>query len=157
MTLDDIPLFSIIKGRLGYLSQRQQLISQNVANSDTPGFTPLDLKPFTLPKSAMTKGMQGGGGLAMALPQSGGAAGAGEDGGGSAPSIPLPAMRNNATPWTPQASPDSETLLDGNKVVLEDQMMKMSDSRLSYEAALGFYQKSIAMLQLAIRSPGKST
>ena len=47
--------------------------------------------------------------------------------------------------------------MTGNKVVLEDQMMKMSDSRLNYEAALGFYQKSIAMLQLAIRSPGKST
>jgi flagellar basal-body rod protein FlgB len=155
MTLDDIPLFSIIKGRLGYLSQRQQLISQNVANSDTPGFTPLDLKPFVLPKSAMTKGMQGGG-LAMTLPQASGGS-SGDGGGGSAPSIPLPSMRNNANPWKPQASPDSETVLDGNKVVLEDQMMKMSDSRLSYEAALGFYQKSIATLQLAIRSPGKST
>ena len=151
MTLDDIPLFSIIKGRLGYLSQRQQLISQNVANSDTPGFSPLDLKPFTLPKSAMTKGMEGGGGLAMTLPQTGGG-----DGGGSAQTIPLPSTRKSGK-WAPQDSPDSETLIDGNKVVLEDQMMKMSDSRLNYEAALGFYQKSIAMLQLAIRSPGKST
>ena len=49
MTLDDIPLFATLKSRLGYLADRQQVIAQNVANTDTPGFTPSDLKPFALP------------------------------------------------------------------------------------------------------------
>ena len=40
MTLDDIPLFATLKSRLGYLADRQQVIAQNVANTDTPGFTP---------------------------------------------------------------------------------------------------------------------
>ena len=38
MNLSEIPLFNMLKGRLGYLSERERLIAQNVANSDTPGF-----------------------------------------------------------------------------------------------------------------------
>ena len=52
MTLDDIPLFATLRSRLGYLADRQQVIAQNVANTDTPGFTPSDLKPFTLPSAS---------------------------------------------------------------------------------------------------------
>ena len=52
MDLGDIPLFAMLRGRLGYLSQRQQVIAQNVANADTPGFTPTDLKPFTIARPA---------------------------------------------------------------------------------------------------------
>ena len=40
-------------------------------------------------------------------------------------------------------------------MVLEDEMMKMQDARLNYETALGLYQKSIALIQLAIKAPGK--
>lgn len=47
--LDDIPLFSMLKSHLGYLSEKQRLIAQNVANADTPGFTPQDLNDFTTP------------------------------------------------------------------------------------------------------------
>ena len=40
MQLDDIPLFSVLRGRLDYLNQRQRVIAQNVANADVAGFTP---------------------------------------------------------------------------------------------------------------------
>ena len=58
-------------------------------------------------------------------------------------------------PWKPHASPDSETRLDGNKVELEEEMMKMQDARLNYETALGLYQKSLSLIQMAIKAPGK--
>ncbi len=32
--------------RLNWLDQRQRVLSQNVANADTPGFRPRDLQPF---------------------------------------------------------------------------------------------------------------
>ena len=44
MRLDDIPLFAMLKGRMTYLSARQRVIAENVANADTPGFTPRDIK-----------------------------------------------------------------------------------------------------------------
>jgi flagellar basal-body rod protein FlgB len=41
-----IPLLQMLKNRLGYLSERQSVVAQNVANADTPGFKPSDLTPF---------------------------------------------------------------------------------------------------------------
>jgi flagellar basal-body rod protein FlgB len=40
-------------------------------------------------------------------------------------------------------------------VVLEDQMIKMSEARMQYDAAIGFYQKSMALLRMAARPPGR--
>ena len=47
MELGDIPLFAMLKSRLGYLSDRQRVIAENVANANTPGYAPHDLKPFS--------------------------------------------------------------------------------------------------------------
>ena len=44
--------------------------------------------------------------------------------------------------------------MNGNGVVLEEQMMHMAESRIEYDAAIGFYQKSLNMLRLAARRPG---
>jgi len=40
-------LFDLISARAGWLSQRQAVLGQNVANADTPGFRPHVLKPAT--------------------------------------------------------------------------------------------------------------
>jgi len=139
MKSDDIPLLSMLKDRLSYLNQRQKLIAQNVANSDTPGFAPQDLKPFAL-ASQMTQQALQLAPVSTALTDPAHIAGTGV----AAPS-----------PWGPQAAPDSETRVDGNQVVLEEEMLKMNDSRMNYEAAIGFYQKSMSMIQTALRTPGK--
>ena len=48
MGLDDIPLFSMLRSRLGYLNQRQQVVAQNIANTDTPRLHAQgSVKPFT--------------------------------------------------------------------------------------------------------------
>ena len=59
------------------------------------------------------------------------------------------------TSYKPVRGRDSETTLDGNSVVLEEEMLKMADARMSYDAAIGFYQKSLNMLRLAVRAPGR--
>src|SRR3954453_16262309 len=46
MELGDIPIFSMLKSRLGYLSERQRVIAENVANANTPGYQARDLKAF---------------------------------------------------------------------------------------------------------------
>ena len=136
MTLDDIPLFATLKSKLGYLADRQQVIAQNVANTDTPGFTPSDLKPFTLPDAA---------GAANTLPP-------------VTPVMTSPMhMAGTQTPpmkTKPVQSPDSETTLDGNSVVLEEEMMRMSQARMDYDTAVSFYQQSMAMIQQAAKRPG---
>ena len=136
MNLDDIPLFSTLKDRLGYLSERQRVIAENVANSDTPGYAPSDLEPFKVPTAS------------AALPLA-----------PIAPTLTNPAHMLGTSapekPWKANVAPDSETRLDGNQVVLEEQMTKMNDARQNYNAAIGFYEQSMAMIQTAIRVPGK--
>lgn len=140
MDISEIPLFAMLKSRLGYLGERQRLIAQNVANSDTPGYAAQDLKPFTF-QAAM--GAQGAAGH-MALTQPGHMA---LKGGGAEAGL--------APRFKSKKALDSETTLDGNTVVLEEEMMKMSDARMNYDAAISFYQKSLNLIRLAARAPGR--
>ncbi len=141
MNLDQIPLFAMLKGKLGYLNDRQKLIAQNVANADTPGYAPSDLKPFTF-EQALPGLPLAGAGVAQGLGPARTAAGH------------LAGKTSSRSPWKPQTAPDSEVRLDGNQVVLEDQMIKMNEARLDYEAAINLYQQSLSMIRLAARKPG---
>ena len=53
MNIADIPLFSMLRSRLGYLTERERVVAQNIANADTPGFAPKDLTGFTRPGPAL--------------------------------------------------------------------------------------------------------
>lgn len=144
MDLNGIPLFSLLQNKLGYLSERQKMIAQNVANASTPGFTPSDLRPFDHqpgvdPKagaSLVTEPAKASAGVSLGDP------------------VSTHRQAAQSKKYTAMATPDSETTLNGNQVVLEEQMLKMSESRTDYDAAIGFYQKSLGLLHLAIRKPG---
>lgn len=141
MNLNEIPLFAMLKGRFSHLNERQRLISQNVANSDTPGYTPNDLKAYSF--QAQVKAAQGAGVASAAAGQA-----------VTQPGHMTPASQNRS-PYKPVKTKDSETTLDGNSVVLEEEMLKMAEARMNYDAAIGFYQKSLGMLRLASRAPGR--
>lgn len=134
MGVDDIPLFGMLRGRLGWLSERQRVVAENVANADTPGYRARDLQA----PADFSQALDGARGVGMMRT--------------SAAHIP---SSPGATPtFTAELSPDSETTPDGNSVVVEEQMLKMAESRMAYDAAIGFYQKSLNMLRLAARKPG---
>jgi flagellar basal-body rod protein FlgB len=142
MDVQGIPLFSMLQSKLGYLAERQKLIAQNVANASTPGFTPQDLKPFES-QPGVDKRANAGVMAQVATTDSGATiSGAGR--------------RREEKPQVFQAmdAPDSEATLDGNQVVLEEQMLKMSEARADYDAAIGFYQKAMNMLHMAVHKPG---
>ena len=140
MNLADIPLFSMLRGRLSYLSERQRLIAQNVANSDTPGFAPRDLKPFSFHTQAHAAPIAG----AQAVTHAGHMI---------SPSARRPGA---AAGFKATKSEVIETTLDGNSVSLEEEMLKMTDARMSYDAAIGFYQKSLNLLRMAAKPPGRA-
>lgn len=142
---DDIPLFSMLKSRLGYLTERQKVVAQNVANGDTPGYQPRDLKAYTFKASLdaqATGSSYRGGVVAPTGPTRMLATSSGHMAPATAPSV-----------WRSPQGPDSETTLDGNSVTIEDQMLKMTDARMNYDAAVSFYQRSMAMLRTASRRP----
>ena len=141
MKLDDMPLFAMLKGRLGYLGERQKVIAENVANADTPGFVARDLKPFSF-KSQVDAAAA----LRPVAPTTTNAAHL---------SGTIAQRSGSGAAFKAVASPDSETTLDGNQVVLEEQMIKMTEARMNYEAAVGFYQKSLNLIRTAARAPGR--
>jgi flagellar basal-body rod protein FlgB len=133
--LDDIPLFAMLKSKMSYVNARQQLVAQNVANADTPDYVPQDLKPFNFASMAQAAG----GGLIVNQP--------GQMAVG--PSVKTGALK-------PMDMPDTEARIDGNQVVLEDQMNKLTQARMDYETAVDLYQQSMSMLTTAAHAPGKS-
>jgi flagellar basal-body rod protein FlgB len=128
--IGDMPLLAAIKGRLQYHQQRQKVLAENVANADSPGFRPRDLKPFDI---AMALHHAGNGQTAPARtnaahlgaePSAGGAAG-------------QRAKLFEATP-------------SGNAVNLEDEMMRLSQNASDYQLATTLYTKSLSYLKLAL-------
>src|SRR5215212_4176134 len=101
MNLDDIPLFSMLRGRLGYLNQRQQVVAQNIANADTPNYTPRDLNGFSFKSHLNTQTAAVGTSSIGSI-------------GGSTPHLLKTANSSGAsTGFKPVQAADSETTIDG--------------------------------------------
>jgi flagellar basal-body rod protein FlgB len=145
MNLDAIPLFAMLKSRLTYVGERQKVLAENIANASTPGFAPHDLKPF-----AFQAAMAGQGGATSGAGGGSAAAGLMQTQAGH-----MAMTRKVGKPAGSKSQMDSEITLDGNGVVLEEQMIKMTDARMDYDAAIGFYQKSLSLLRMAAKAPGK--
>ncbi len=143
MSIDSLPIFSVIRDRLGWLNARQRVIAENVANADTPGYVARDLAQPSRFQRMLGGGPVGGPGAA------GGVQVARTQAGHIAPEAPRMAAYGTVS------APDSETTLDGNSVVVEEQMLRMAESRMAYDAAISFYQKSLSMLRMAARPPGR--
>ncbi|MFL5298616.1 MAG: flagellar basal body rod protein FlgB [Phenylobacterium sp.] len=144
MNIAEIPIFAMLRSRLGYLSERQRVIAENVANADTPNFGPHDLKPFSFQvQAAVQTGSASANAAGMAVTNPGHL-------------LPPGAKRGSGAAVKSVKVQDSEVTLDGNGVVLEEEMMKLTEARMDYDAAVGFYQKSLDILKLATRRPGAS-
>ena len=158
--LEDIAVFQVLKAKLDYSAERQRLIAQNVANADTPNYTPSELAPFSFDRSLQQvmglapagRSMIGGSPSMTSLGAGGGASGSGPV------TLPLPGpghILGAAGPFRSNLKADSEARVDGNQVVLEDQMAKMTEARVDHDAAIAFYQQSLTLLRTATRAPGK--
>lgn len=152
MNLAEIPVFAMLRNRLGYLSERQKVLAQNVANANTPNYISKDLKPFSFEAHVRS--------------QTGPTSQASQSSIGSIQSIsttqtahiPLAGQTQRMRmggDFKVQPTPGPEVTLNGNSVVLEEEMIKITEARMNYDAAIGFYQKSLNLLRLATRAPGR--
>jgi flagellar basal-body rod protein FlgB len=135
----NITVFSLMKARLQMLGERQKVIAENVANVSTPGYVPNDIDQagFAATLQRMSGKSSGAGRTQLLAPE----AGHMTPKGGASMGIHS------------KQSPDSESTLDGNAVVVEEQMMKIAETRMDFETMVGLYQKSLGLLRLATRSP----
>lgn len=139
MDLANSPFFGVLRTRLDQLSERQRLISENIANASTPGYRPRDLDTSAFER-ALTSQASGGAGGALRMTRTN--AGHMSAGGAAA----------NAEIITRD---DSETTIDGNAVVLEDEMARAADTRMQFETGVALYQKGLQLVRLASKPPGR--
>lgn len=131
MDLSKSPLFSLMGRRMSWLTQRQTILAHNISNADTPDFKPLDLT-----KESFRKMVSGATQSTVKMEQT------------------------SASHIQPQRQPDEfrkdksketyETALAGNSVVLEEQLMKVSETQGAYNLATNLYRKHVKMLKMAI-------
>jgi flagellar basal-body rod protein FlgB len=133
MAITDMPMLSALRTKMQWHQERQRVLAENVANSDTPNFRPRDLVE---PKFDKT----GNPGVGAAM--------------GS-----LPMMRAAGTNILPTGGSASfaqngrvgyETRPAGNAVNLEDEMMKSSANQMDFAAASSLYTRSLGLLKTAI-------
>ncbi len=138
MDLANSQFFGLLRTRLDQLSERQRLIAENIANASTPGYRPRDLDTGGFERMLQSYSGSEGVGLTMA--------------------------RTNAAHMTPSGGTgsakvitqdDSETTIDGNAVVLEDQMARAAETRMQFETGIALYQKGLELVRMAARAPGR--
>ncbi|HWA69738.1 MAG TPA: flagellar basal body rod protein FlgB [Rhizomicrobium sp.] len=130
MNLPDVPLFAMLRERMTWLHQRQDLLSQNVANADTPGYVARDLKPLDFEQALNS--MTTGGGLMTT----------------NARHIAI--SPSHASAFEDQDAPDQESSSNGNSVSLEQEMIKVSDTQAQFAAAANIYAKAMTLMKTAI-------
>ena len=131
MEITDLPLFSMLKQRMTWLNQRQDLLSQNVANADTPKYISRDLKPLDFDQILNGSGRTGTSMVAT-----------------NARHFSLTPGRSGK--YEDHEAPDQEYSPNGNAVALEVQMIKVSDTQAQYQAAANLYAKAMSMMRTAI-------
>jgi len=130
MSIVDIPALAALRTRMQWHQQRQRVLAENIANSDTPNFKPRDLvEPALKTAQAAVTGTVS---LARTDP------GHMTLSGGSGDSFDL------------DRKGQYETRPAGNAVSLEDQMMKVAANQMDYQAATTLYSKSLGLLKIAI-------
>ena len=130
MNLPDMPLMSLLRERMSWLHQRQDILSQNVANADTPGYVARDLKPLNF-DDTMRDAASGNALMTTNVRH-----------------IALTPSTANA--FEDEAAPDQESNPNGNAVSLEQEMIKVSDTQAQFQAAANIYSKAMTLMKTAI-------
>lgn len=135
--MKSIPLLDALNQRMRWLSARQQVISQNIAHANTPGFKPKELKEQDF--SALVDQV-------------------GKSAAAKAPMKTSSARHLNAAGVSAQkiaaetSSEFREVAPNKNAVVLEDELVKMADVQMEYNLMLNVYRKHMGILRSALGS-----
>ena len=138
MDLNKLPLFAMATKRMGWLARRQEVLSQNVANADTPNYVPHDLKAQNFRAMVKAAGGDGAGQVTLARTEPG----------------HIGPRRDPGKFREAKDREDYETAPSGNAVVLEEQLMKVSETQTDYRMATSLYHKHISMIKDALGRRG---
>ena len=135
MDLDEFALFKMSKERMNWAARRQEILAKNIANSDTPKYMARDIGETKFKDvlkdapSAMTTVT-------------------------NSKHLQGPAVDTNSYRPIKDQRP-YEVAPNGNGVVIEQQMMKVSETKGRHELAANLYQKHLKMLKTSMGRGGQ--
>jgi flagellar basal-body rod protein FlgB len=130
MDLGKTSLFAVLKKRMDYISNRQELLAQNIANADTPKYVGKDLKPFNFKDLMRRQSMH-------VKPM------------GTNPNH-IGVQDARIRDYAAQEPKPYESTINENEVVLEEQMTKMSESQVDHELTTEVYKKNMQLFRIAL-------
>ena len=131
MDFNKMSLFGMVKSKLTWLGQRQEILAQNIANSDTPRYKASDLRPYDF--KALVR--QEAGQLNMVA---------------NDPNH-LPGRRRRIRDYAAVVERRPfETAPNGNAVILEEQMAKINETQINHNLMTQLYKKHLSMIRMAI-------
>ncbi|MCI5049086.1 MAG: flagellar basal body protein [Rickettsiales bacterium] len=121
----------MMKTKMGYLAEKQDVLSHNVANIDTPGYNAREMKELDFKRLASVYSNK----LKMRMTS-------------ASHSIGTPRMPDD---FRDQRDRETfETTPVENNIVLEEQMAKISETNMDYQKTTNLYKKTTALFKTAI-------
>jgi flagellar basal-body rod protein FlgB len=124
-----------MRQNMDWSAERQRVLAQNMANADTPGYVPNDLKALDFKKVMRQLDQRK---QAMSITE---------------PGHLGPASGKNAAFKAVEKDDIFEVVPGGNKVVLEDETLKSSQTADLNNLTLQLYKKFNGMFRMAVRGP----
>ncbi len=142
MELGSLPILSAMKKQMKFLLADRKVISENIANADTPGYVAKetqapDFSALVESLDAQEDRARPGAGRTEMLGNK-----AGHVGGPSGAEVRA------------RESDRYEESLDGNAVELEEEMLKASDNQMNYDMVTQLYRKNLQILRTAMGRGG---
>lgn len=139
MDFNQIPILEGLTDRMRWLNKNQEVLSDNIANADTPGYTGRRLVGQDFRRLLEATGAAG---ARVPTPEP----------------VRLAALNANHIPpggfgsggYDTDDAPVFEETRDGNSVVLEDEMMKVGQNQLDYGLITNLYRKQTGLLKIAL-------
>ena len=130
MDLNNLSLFALANKDMKYLTERQKVLAANVANANTPGYLAKDLE-----KPDFAAEVEGALKMKMVCTN-------------EKHFSSLPSQQKNGGVFVPK--PTQPLTIDGNSVVLEDQMNEISKDKSEYNRVLTLYGKYKNMIKTSL-------
>ncbi len=130
MAITDLPVFQALRTKMQWHQARQKVLAENVANADTPGFHSRDLREVSFTNTLKGSRAQY---VRQAVTNEGHMQARSQDG-----------------PNRPQKVGSFEITPEGNSVVLEEQMMKVTANQMDYQAATSIYARGLGVIKTAL-------
>lgn len=140
MDVTDLPIMTAIKQRMRWLTARQGVIAENVANADTPGYRPKRLQQQSFKDLLANTTNMTSGSTSMASPMVK----------TSAQHLGHGGTDGTRAPKEFKAREVSDERPNGNGVTLEDELVALAETQIEYQTMLGVYRKHTSILRTAL-------